>query len=166
MARARHCIVHRPVALAATLIVILGACLLSACATDSDVKSSDPKPLCPSPKPPVVTTVQEITTGKFPTAIDKIGTCGTFVTVRHLKVLRVVTMADDGDWHVEVTDGKIPYFITELIPRDQKHEGRPPVGAFIDETGTAYNDLRADGAHHQYATWEIHPVTAWKLSKP
>jgi len=140
--------------------------MLAACATDSDVKSSDPKPVCPDPKPPVLTTVQEIMTGKFQTAIDKIDTCGTYVTVRHLKVLRVITMADDGDWHVEVTDGKIPYFITELIPRDQKREGRPPVGALIDETGTAYNDLRADGAHHQYTTWEIHPITAWTLSKP
>ena len=94
----------------------------------------------------------------------QVATCGTYVKVRHLKVLRVVA-EDDGDWHVEVTDGKTPVFITELIPADQKREGKPRVGVYIDETGTAYNDLAADGARHQYTTWEIHPITAWTRSK-
>jgi hypothetical protein len=141
--------------------VVVSACATSACGGDVDVT---PYPTsCPAPHPPVVTTVQEIMAGKFKTAIDKEGTCGTYVTVRHLKVLRIVPM-DDGDWHVEVTDGKIPVFITEVIPRDQKREGEPPVGAYIDETGTAYDDLAADGENHQWTTWEIHPVTAWTLS--
>jgi hypothetical protein len=143
---------------------MLSALLVSACHGDVEV-NYDPYPTsCPSPHPPVETTVREIMKARFPTAIDKEGTCGTYVTVRHLKVLDVVYM-DDGDWHVEVTDGKIPIFITEVIPRDQKREGRPPVGAYIDETGTTYNDLAADGKHHQYTTWEIHPVTAWTISK-
>lgn len=142
---------------------ILCALALCACDADVDVKSSPYPSTCPAARPPIETTVQDIMADKFPTAIDKEGTCGTYVAVRHLKVLRVVP-EDDGDWHVEVTDGKIPVFITEIIPRDQKREGKPPVGAYIDETGTTYDDLAADGAHHQYTTWEIHPVTAWTLS--
>jgi hypothetical protein len=109
--------------------------------------------------------VHDITSGKFTTAIDKEGTCGIYLTVRHLKVLRVIPQ-HDGDWHVEVTDGTIPVFITEVIPEDQQREGKPPIGAYIDETGTAYDDLAADGPRHQYTSWEIHPVTAWALSTP
>ena|SRR5690242_14935527 len=143
---------------------MLFGCFLSACARDTDAKSSPYPTSCPAARPPVETTVQDIMAGKFPTAIDKEGTCGTYVTVRHLKVLRVIPM-DDGDWHVEVTDGKIPVFITEVIPEDQKTVPKPPAGSYIDETGTTYDDLAADGAHHEYTTWEIHPVTSWTFSK-
>src|SRR5947209_13418471 len=109
--------------------VVFLVCAASGCHADDDTRSiPDPRP-CPPRRPPVETSVQEIVAGKFPTAIDKRATCGTYVKVRHLKVLRVVA-EDDGDWHVEVTDGKTPVFITELIPADQKREGKPRVGVY------------------------------------
>lgn len=114
-----------------------------------------------SGRAPVVTTLSAIKAGKFPTAKDKKGTGGVAVTVGGLTV-KSVKIQHDGDWHVAVTDGKLPVFITEIIPRDQARVGRPPVGAKITETGTPFCD-RATQAQPWHGTtcWEIHPVTSW-----
>ncbi len=114
--------------------------------------------------PGASTTLEDLITGKFPTGSDKHGTGGVTVTVQNLQVLYVRTETD-GDWHVGVTDGRVPVFITEIIPSDQASEGMPPVGATIDETGIAYCDTaHQTESWHGNTCWEIHPVTAWRLS--
>lgn len=109
-------------------------------------------------------TIEEIIAGEFPSAQDKQGTGGVPVTVRGLFVIYVHNESD-GDWHVAVTDGKVPVFITEIIPADQAAEGRPLAGTTIDETGTPFCDsFHQNDNWHGYTCWEIHPVTDWKLS--
>ncbi len=110
------------------------------------------------------TTIEDILAGKYPSALDKQGTGGVSVSVRTLFVLYVHNESD-GDWHVGVTDGRVPVFITEIIPRDQALEGRPQAGTTIDETGTPFCDAYHQNENwHGYTCWEIHPVTAWHLS--
>ncbi len=100
----------------------------------------------------------------YPTANDKQGDGGTTVTVRGLKVLKILTESD-GDWHVYVTDGPVSVFITEITPSYQAAEGKPAVSSVIDETGTPYCDtVHQTAAWHGNTCWEIHPVTAWHLS--
>ncbi len=110
------------------------------------------------------TTLEDLIAGKFATAVDKEGTGGVVVTVRDLRVL-YVRDESDGDWHVAVTDGRVPVFITEIIPRDQLREGRPHPGTVVDETGVPYCDTaHQTEAWHDSTCWEIHPVTSWELS--
>lgn len=86
------------------------------------------------------------------------------MTVQNLHVLYVRTETD-GDWHVGVTDGRVAVFITEITPSYQASEGMPPVGSTIDETGIAYCDIAHQTERwHGNTCWEIHPVTAWRLS--
>ncbi len=119
-------------------------------------------PSLPTDKP-VPTTIQEIAEGKFRSAVDKRGDGGVLVRVGNLRVLKIVPN-EDGDLHVVVTDGKMPTFITEIIPRDQQAGvTRPYIGSVIEETGTAYLDAEANVPDHEYTPWEIHPVTSWRL---
>jgi hypothetical protein len=112
---------------------------------------------------PVVTTIAEIAAGKFKSAADKQGHGGVLVRVGNLRVLKIVPN-EDGDLHVVVTDGNMPTFITEIIPRDQQAGvTRPYIGSIIEETGTAYFDVEAHVPDHEYTPWEIHPVTSWRL---
>lgn len=121
------------------------------------------QPALPRNKP-IETTLQEIIAGNFKSAIDKQGHGGTRVTVRNLTVVSVASR-DDGDFHVVVTDGTAPPFITEIIPRDRSRGLTiPPVGAHIDETGTPYLDTHSNEPLHEYTDWEIHPVTGWNES--
>ncbi|MBI3859572.1 MAG: hypothetical protein HY296_04960 [Thaumarchaeota archaeon] len=109
-------------------------------------------------------TLEDLIAGKYATASDKQGTGGVTVTVMGLYVL-YVRDETDGDWHVAVTDGRVPVFITEVIPRDQASEGRPSPGTTIDETGVSYCDtVHQTESWHGDTCWEIHPVTAWHLS--
>lgn len=116
--------------------------------------------------PPILTTLEDIIAGKFPSATDKSGTGGVLVQVDNLTVLSVHTEAD-GDWHVDVTDRKQPIFITEVIPRDQARLGQPPTGSVITEIGTPYCDtVHQTELWHGYTCWEIHPVTNWMPYTP
>ena len=109
-------------------------------------------------------TLQDLVAGRFPTALDKAGTGGVTVTVRGLQVLYVHDESD-GDWHVGVTDGKLPIFITEITPSYQPTLGRPTVGTVIDETGVPYCDtFHETESWHGNTCWEIHPVTSWHLA--
>ncbi len=109
-------------------------------------------------------TLQDIISGKFPTAKDKQGTGGITVTVYHLFVL-YVRSESDGDWHVAVTDGKVTVFITEITPSFQSFLGKPAIGSTIDERGTPYCDtIHQTESWHGNTCWEIHPVTSWQLS--
>ncbi|MDA4127765.1 MAG: DUF4330 domain-containing protein [Thaumarchaeota archaeon] len=109
-------------------------------------------------------TLAAIIAGNFPTATDKNGTGGVSVTVKNLQVLYVRPQAD-GDWHVAVTDGTFPVFITEITPSYQSTEGMPTVGSTIDETGIAYCDTYHQAeTWHGSTCWEIHPVLSWHLS--
>lgn len=111
-----------------------------------------------------VVTLNDIISGKFPSALDKNGTGGMIVRVRNLKVVSVLPQPD-GDWHVVVTGTNNTPFITEITPLFQAREGMPQVGRVIDETGTPYCDFfHAAEEWHGYTCWEIHPVTAWRLS--
>lgn len=128
--------------------------------TETDVAET---PALPRGKP-VVTTLEQIIAGKFRTAVDKEGHGGVLVTVRNLTVISVDSR-EDGDFHVVVSDGSVPPFITEIIPRDQARGlTTPPVGARIDETGTPYLDTHSGEPLHEYTEWEIHPVTAWNFA--
>ena len=109
-------------------------------------------------------TLQDLVAGRFPTASDKAGTGGVTVTVDGLQVL-YVRDESDGDWHVGVTDGRFPIFITEITPSYQSALGRPNVGMIIDETGVPYCDRAHETeSWHGNTCWEIHPVTSWHLS--
>jgi hypothetical protein len=111
-----------------------------------------------------LTTLESIIAGDFPTAKDKEGTGSTTVTVQNLQVLYVHTESD-GDWHVAVTDGTVPVFITEITPPYEPSLGMPLSGSFIDEIGTPYCDTyHQNEGWHGNTCWEIHPVTFWKLS--
>jgi hypothetical protein len=111
---------------------------------------------------PVETTLEQIVSGRFKGAVDKQGHGGVLVKVGNLTVISVVSQ-DDGDWHVDVTDGSFPAFITEVIPRDQARGlTKPPVGSHIEEIGTPYLDTHASDPLHQYTQWEIHPVVEWR----
>ena len=110
------------------------------------------------------TTLDAIIGGAYPSATDKMGTGGVTVTVDNLRVL-YVNPESDGDWHVAVTDGIFPVFITEITPAYQSSEGMPPVGSVIDETGIVYCDTFHQFENwHGNTCWEIHPVLSWRLS--
>ncbi len=109
------------------------------------------------------TTLNDLIAGKFPTALDKAGTGGVTVTVTNLQVIDLRTESD-GDWHVAVTDGVIPVFITEITPRYQAALGQPQSGSIIEETGIAYCDTVHEAeSWHGNTCWEIHPVTSWHV---
>jgi hypothetical protein len=148
--------IHRRVA-ATTLLSML---CVSCGYFEGDTRSEVP----PLPtNEPIRTTIQAIAAGKFKSAIDKQGHGGVLVRVGNLRVLKLVPN-EDGDVHVVVTDGKMPTFITEVIPRDQNAGvTRPYIGSIIEETGTAYFDLEANVPDHEYTPWEIHPVTSWRF---
>lgn len=84
--------------------------------------------------------------------------------VDDLKV-SLVTDESDGDWHLNVTDGKVLVFITEVTPYWQVHGvERPAVGLIINEVGYPYCDtVHSTEAWHGYTCWEIHPVIKWNL---
>jgi hypothetical protein len=108
-------------------------------------------------------TLNDLIAGKFPTALDKAGTGGVTVTVTDLQVIYVRTESD-GDWHVAVTDGVIPVFITEITPSYQAALGQPQAGSIIQETGIAYCDtVHETESWHGNTCWEIHPVTLWHV---
>ena len=108
-------------------------------------------------------TLNDLIAGKFPTALDKAGTGGVTVTVTNLQVIYVRTESD-GDWHVAVTDGVIPVFITEITPSYQAKLGQPQSGSTIEETGIAYCDtVHESESWHGNTCWEIHPVTSWHV---
>ena len=108
-------------------------------------------------------TLNDLIAGKFPTALDKAGTGGVTVTVTDLRVIYVRTESD-GDWHVAVTDGVIPVFITEITPSYQAALGQPQSGSIIQETGIAYCDtVHETESWHGNTCWEIHPVTLWHV---
>ena len=108
-------------------------------------------------------TLNDLIAGKFPTALDKAGTGGVTVTVTNLQVIYVRTESD-GDWHVTVTDGVIPVFITEITPSYQAKLGQPQSGSTIEETGIAYCDtVHESESWHGNTCWEIHPVTSWHV---
>jgi len=106
-------------------------------------------------------TLNDLIAGKFPTALDKAGTGGVTVTVTDLRVIYVRTESD-GDWHVAVTDGVIPVFITEITPSYQAALGQPQSGSIIQETGIAYCDTVHE-TESCNTCWEIHPVTLWHV---
>lgn len=107
--------------------------------------------------------MEAIISGAYPSAADKSGSGGLTVTVNNLQVL-YVRSESDGDWHVAVTDGTIPVFITEITPAYQPVEGKPSVGSFIDETGIPYCDTyHQTESWHGNTCWELHPVLAWHL---
>src|SRR5712691_338190 len=108
-------------------------------------------------------TLSDLITGKFHTALDKAGTGGVTVTVTNLQVIYLRTESD-GDWHVAVTDGVIPVFITEITPSYQAALGQPQAGSIIQETGIAYCDtVHERESWHGNTCWEIHPVTSWNV---
>jgi hypothetical protein len=108
-------------------------------------------------------TLNDLISGKFPTALDKAGTGGVTVTVTDLQVI-YVRMESDGDWHVAVTDGVIPVFITEITPSYQAALGQPQAGSIIQETGIVYCDtVHETESWHGNTCWEIHPVTSWHV---
>src|SRR2546426_4602454 len=108
-------------------------------------------------------TLNDLIAGKFPTALDKAGTGGVTVTVTDLRVI-YVRAESDGDWHVAVTDGVIPVFITEITPSYQAALGQPQSGSIIQETGIAYCDtVHETESWHGNTCWEIHPVTLWHV---
>ena len=110
-----------------------------------------------------IATLNDLIAGKFPTALDKAGTGGVTVTVTNLQVIYVRTESD-GDWHVAVTDGVIPVFITEITPSYQTALGQPQSGSIIQETGIAYCDtVHETESWHGNTCWEIHPVTSWHV---
>ncbi len=115
---------------------------------------------------PELTTLEEIMAGKFPTASDKHGTNGILVEVDGLRVTRVHKMFD-GDWHIDVTDGKVRLFITEVTPYWLNHGiTLAAVGSVIDETGYVYCDTEHENeAFHGNTCWEIHPVIKWSLNE-
>src|SRR2546425_2063565 len=108
-------------------------------------------------------TLNDLIAGKFPTALDKAGTGGGTVTVTNLQVIYVRTESD-GDWHVAVTDGGIPGFITEITPSYPAKLGQPPSGWTTEGTGIAYCDtVHESESWHGNTCWEIHPVTSWHV---
>ncbi|HZW84993.1 MAG TPA: hypothetical protein VFE91_03705, partial [Nitrososphaerales archaeon] len=108
--------------------------------------------------------LQQLIAGEYPSAVDKNGTLGTTVTVLGLRVLYVQNETD-GDWHVAVTDGRVPVFITEITPLYQHALGRPTAGSLIDETGRAFCDVQHENeSWHGSTCWEVHPITAWRIS--
>jgi len=110
-----------------------------------------------------IATLNDLIAGKFPTALDKAGTGGVTVTVTDLQVIYVRTESD-GDWHVAVTDGVNPVFITEITPSYQAALGQPQSGSIIQETGIAYCDtVHETESWHGNTCWEIHPVTSWHV---
>jgi hypothetical protein len=142
---------------AATLLALLG----TSCGYFESHKESEIPPL--PTNEPIPTTIQAIAAGRFKSAIDKQGHGGVLVRVGNLRVLKLVPN-EDGDIHVVVTDGRMPTFITEIIPRDQNAGvTRPYIGSIIEETGTAYFDVEAHVPDHEYTPWEIHPVTSWRF---
>lgn len=117
-----------------------------------------------TPGSPGSTTLDAIISGAYPTATDKMGTEGVTVTVASLRVLYVATESD-GDWHVAVTDGIFPVFITEITPAYQSSESMPLAGSIIDETGIVYCDtVHQTEGWHGNTCWEIHPILSWHLS--
>ena len=111
-----------------------------------------------------VVSLEQLMAGEYPSAVDRNGTLGTTVTVLGLRVLYVENETD-GDWHVAVTDGKVPAFITEITPLYQHALGRPTTGSIIDETGKAFCDVQHENeSWHGDTCWEVHPITEWEIS--
>ena len=126
--------------------------------------SSSLNPLAQNQTAPNHATLEDLIAGRFPSALDKAGTGGVTVRVEGLFVLQV-EQESDGDWHVTVTDGKVRVFITEITPHFQDRLGKPTVGTTIDETGVPFCDtFHENESWHGDNCWEIHPVTAWRVS--
>jgi hypothetical protein len=142
---------------AATLLTLVS----TSCGYFESDKESEIPPL--PTNEPIRTTLQAIAAGRFLSAIDKQGHGGVLVRVGNLRVLKLVPN-EDGDIHVVVTDGRMPTFISEIIPRDQNAGVTMPyIGSIIEETGTPYFDVEAHVPDHEYTPWEIHPVTSWRF---
>ncbi len=143
------------IALVITAIAVLGSLFIS-----SWPRTIDNRPTVS----PQLTTLEDIVTGKFLTASDKEGTNGILVEVDGLTVTGVHKVFD-GDWHIDVTDGKVRLFITEATPYWlNRGVTLPAVGSVIDEIGYAYCDSEHENeTFHGNTCWEIHPVIKWIL---
>lgn len=128
-------------------------------------------PATPPPEPSVavpaarLATLSDIVGGLFQSATDKNGSNGILVEVKGLTVLDVKHEAD-GDFHIAVTDGTVPRFITELTPAWQQKSLAPPSpDSKVDITGFVFADqVHAAESSHGSVPWEIHPITAWRRS--
>ncbi len=143
------------IAIGVVVVVILVALFIA----NSALRNSE------SDDRPKLATLQDLIGGKFPSASDKQGKNGVLVEVDNLQV-KSVYGTSDGDWHVEVTDGELPVFITEVTPYWQAHGvTKPVVGSVIDEVGYAYCDTNhANEVWHGSTCWEIHPIIKWTLT--
>ncbi len=120
----------------------------------------------PESRTPVVTTLAAIKANTFPSSLDKQGTNGTLVQVNRLLVL-AVTKEIDGDYHVDVTDGKSGNLVTEFTPISRRflNDTIPKVGMTVNLIGTPYCDAPHQNEDwHNFSCWEIHPVVAWSNS--
>src|SRR5256885_10133586 len=111
----------------------------------------------PRPKP-ILTTLSEISSGKFKSATNQHGANGTLVTVKGLFVL-LTSQAEDGDTHVTVLYPQlgVPWFTTEITPVEKaKGVKDPKIGQIIDVTGYVYwDDEHVTELWHAYTGWEI-----------
>ncbi len=170
---AAHRGVSRAFAITVLVIVVLAGLALTlirsgvtpgpSSTSQTSVTQANTSTLTTQTKMAGIATLNDLIAGKFPTALDKAGTGGVTVTVTDLQVIYVRTESD-GDWHVAVTDGVNPVFITEITPSYQAALGQPQSGSIIQETGIAYCDtVHETESWHGNTCWEIHPVTSWHV---
>jgi len=108
-------------------------------------------------------TLAEVVRGAFPSATDKRGSGGVTVVVHNVTV-SFVRNEDDGDWHLNTTDGSWAPFVMEIIPRDQGAVAKPPLHAKLQITGVPFCDREHQTTDwHGRTCWELHPVLAWQV---